>query len=90
MLLVPATAIVAALAGPGEKDLPVLEVLLALPVTVVDDLTASRARTVGGLGGDPTVAHAVACVRDRGWAVVTAAAERYRDHAELVEVERLP
>lgn len=89
VLAVPSTAVAAAVAALGE-NLPVLEVLLALPVTVVDELTVGRARTVGGLGGDQTVAHVVACARDRGWAVVTAAADRYRDHTGLVEVEQLP
>lgn len=90
VLVVPSTAAAAAVAELGEKDLPVLEVLLVLPVTVVDDLTLARARAVGHLGGDQLAAHVVACARDRGWPVVTAIADRYHAHAGTVEVEQLP
>ena len=89
VLVVPSTAVAAAVAGLSEKDLPVLEVLLALPVTVFDELTVSRARAVGRLGGDQLAAHVVACARDRGWPLVTADAGRYREHTGLVEVEQL-
>ena len=76
----------------AEKDRAVLDVLLALPVTVVDDLTAARAYAVGALGGEQLDAHAVACARDRGWPLVTAEAHRYaaRDGTVAVEVEQLP
>jgi predicted nucleic acid-binding protein len=87
VLVLPSTAVAAAWAQLEEKHQPVLEVLLHLPVTVVDDLTAARARTVGLLGGTTVDAHAVYCARDRGWPLVT-------DHAAVagggVELERLP
>jgi hypothetical protein len=86
---VPSTAVAATVAGLSEKDQPVLEVLLALPVTVVDELTASRARAVGRLGDDQPAAHVVACARDRGWPLVTADAGRYCEHIGLSEVEQL-
>jgi hypothetical protein len=89
VLVVPSTAVAAAVAGLSEKDLPVLEVLLALPVTIVDELIVSRARAVGRLGGDQLTAHAVVCARDRGGPLVTADAGRYREHAGLIEVEQL-
>jgi hypothetical protein len=90
-LVVPSTAVAAAFAGVAEKDLEILDVLLTLPVTVVDELTTARARVVGQLGGaDQLAAHVVACARDRAWPLVTAAAERYVEFSGLVEVEQLP
>ena len=77
VLVVPSTALGTAWATLTEKDHDVLEVLLRLPVTVVDDLTGTRARAIGELGGDQLDAHALLCGRDRGWAVVTGDAARY-------------
>lgn len=77
VLAIPATAAAAAWSQLAEKYHPVLEVLLQLPVTVVDDLTATRARAVGGVGGESLDAHAVLCARDRGWPLVTVDAARY-------------
>ena len=95
VLVVPSTVVAAAVAelsAAAEKALPVLEVLLALPVTVVDELTAGRAREVGqlaGSGGDQVAAHTVACARDRGWALVTGTPERYHRHTGLIQLEPL-
>lgn len=77
VLVIPATAVAAAWLQLEDKHYPVLEVLLRLPVTVVDVLDSGRARVVGQLGGDQLDAHAVACARDRGRPLVTAAAGRY-------------
>ena len=88
VLVVPSTAAGTAWAALGEKDHDVLEVLLRLPVTVVDDLTGARARAVGELGAQPD-AHALLCARDRGWAVVTGDAVRYSG-VDGVEIEPLP
>ncbi|HEY4421753.1 MAG TPA: hypothetical protein VGN22_19665, partial [Pseudonocardia sp.] len=52
VLSIPSTGVAAAWALLDEKDRPVLEVLLHLPVAVIDDLTAARARTVGWAGGE--------------------------------------
>jgi hypothetical protein len=90
VLVVPSTAVAVAVAALAEKDRSVLDVLLALPVTVVDDLTGARAYAVGELGGDALQAHAVACARDRGWPVLTADVERYAGRRRVVEVEQLP
>lgn len=91
VLVVPSTAIAAAWPQLTEKDRPVLEVLLQLPVTVVDDLTAPRARAVGAMGGDQRDAHAVLCARDRGWTLVTEDAVRYRGTRPVdIEIEQLP
>jgi predicted nucleic acid-binding protein len=89
VLVAPSTAVAAAVARLRDDERDVLEVLLRLPVTVVDDLTSARARAVGELGGDPVDAHAAACARDRGWPIVTAEPSRYRDR-ESLEVEQLP
>jgi len=89
VLVVPSTAVGTAWATLAEKDHDVLEVLLRLPVTVVDDLTGVRARAVGELGGAQLDAHALLCARDRGWAVVTGDVVRYSG-VGVVEFEPLP
>lgn len=71
VLVVPSTAIATAWADLEDKHHPVLEVLLRLPVIVVDVLDGERARAVGGLGGAQLEAHAVACSRERGRPLVT-------------------
>ncbi len=91
VLVLPSTAVAAAWAALPVKNHDVLEVLLQLPVTVVDDLTTSRARDIGTLGGDQLAAHALACAAERGWALLTDDPARYagRDLAG-VELEQLP
>lgn len=93
VLVVPSSAIATAIAELTSKDMPVLDVLLALPVAVSDDLTGLRARAVAEvvaeLGADLATAHVVACARDRGWPVVTGEPDRYHSRAG-VEVESLP
>jgi len=74
-----------------EKDHQVLEVLLQLPVTVVDDLNIARARTIGAVGGEQIDAHALLCARERGWPLVTDGAARYSGLDTIgVEIEQLP
>lgn len=91
VLVMPSTAIAAAWARLPDKDHPVLEVLLNLPVTVVDDLDATRARAVGALGGDQLDAHAMLCARDRGYPLVAADAARYTGIRPAgVEIDQLP
>lgn len=77
VLVVPSSAVAAAWTQLEGKDHLVLDVLLQLPVTVVDDLTAARARAVGAWGGGPVDAHALLCASDRGWPLVTGDAGRY-------------
>ena len=91
VLSLPSTAVASAWSALREKDHPVLEVLLQLPVAVTDDLTAARARAVGAMGGDQLHAHALLCARERGWALVTAEAGSYSG-VDLagVELEPLP
>jgi hypothetical protein len=91
VLVVPSTAVAAAWAQLPDKDHPVLEVLLNLPVAVVDNLDAIRARAVGALGGDQPDAHALLCARDRGYPLITADAARYAGIRPAgVEVDQLP
>lgn len=91
VLVVPATAVATAWAQLPEEDHPALDVLLALPVTVVDDLDTARARAVGALGGDQPTAHALLCARDRGYPLITADAARYAGTGPAdVEVDPLP
>lgn len=91
VLLIPSSAVAAAWAHLPDKEHPVLEVLLQLPVTVVDSLDQSRARDVGALGGDTLDAHAVLCAAQRDWPLVTADAVRYQGRLSTsVEIEPLP
>lgn len=89
VLVVPSTAIAAAWAELDAEQHPILEVLLRLPVSVVDPLDAERARTIGILGGDQPDAHAAACARERSWPLVTADASHYTAHPGL-DIEELP
>jgi hypothetical protein len=59
-----ATAVAAAWAELAEKHHPVLDVLLQLPVMVIDNLNESRARAVGQLGGPQVDAHAIVSPRN--------------------------
>lgn len=77
VLVVPATALAAAWAATDGTDRPVLDVLVHLHVTVVDDLTADRARAVGVEGGPTAEVHALLCATDRSWPLVTAEPGRY-------------
>ncbi len=82
VLLVPATVIAAVGAVLTPESHEVLDVLLSLPVTVLDPLDAGRARAVGGLvavhGMGLGAAHVALCAVERGWAVVTGTPEFYR------------
>ena len=65
-----------------------LDVLLHLPVTVIDNLGESRARAVGQLGGPQIDAHAIVCAQERGWPLLTADPARYALHEQTgVELE---
>lgn len=90
VLIVPSTAVAAAWAEVDEDRHTVLEVLLHLPVTVVDDLDQARARAIGRLGGPQADAHAIACAQERGWPVLTADPARYADYEHTgVDLESL-
>lgn len=89
VLVVPSTALAAGWAALENKHRPVLEVLLRLPVTVVDVLDVDQARLIGALGGAQWDTHAVTCAHARGWPLATAEAARYARFGEL-EIEQLP
>ena len=82
VLIVPSTAVATAWAELAEEHHPVLEVLLQLPVTVVDNLDEPRARAVGQLGGHQADAHAMVCAQERGWSLLTAASGRYARYGQ--------
>ena len=91
VLVLPSAAVASAWSQLEEKYHPVLEVLLRLPNTVIDDLDADRARAVGQLAPhDLEAAHAVACAQRRGWPLVTTDAARYREFNVEVPAEELP
>ncbi len=91
VLVVPSTAVAAAWAELADEYRPVLDVLLQLPVTVIDALDESRARAVGELGGPQTDAHAIACAQERGWPLLTAHPARYAPYQQAgVDLEALP
>ena len=96
VLVVPGAALAraASLIPPGH-ELGV-DVLLGLPCTVVDDLDATRARSVGALlrqcgqsNVDVAAAHVVLCAQQRGWPVVTSNPEPLLALDSSVEIERL-
>lgn len=91
VLIVPSTAVAAALTELTDEHCPVLDVLLQLPVTVIDALDERRARTVGRLGGHQADAHAIACAQERGWPLLTAHPDRYTPYEHTgVDLEPLP
>jgi len=92
VLVVPSTAVAAAWAELADEHRPVLDVLLRLPITVIDALNESRARAVGQLGGPQTDAHAIACAQERGWPLLTAHPDRYTPYHQVggVDLEVLP
>jgi predicted nucleic acid-binding protein len=91
VLVLPSAAVAAAWSQLESKYHPVLEVLLRLPNTVIDDLDADRARAVGALEpGDLEAAHAVACAQRRGWPLVTTDAARYKEFNVEVPAEEIP
>ncbi|MGH3928958.1 MAG: PIN domain-containing protein [Pseudonocardiaceae bacterium] len=77
VLVVPSTAVAAALTELADDHRRVLDVLLNLPITVIDTLDEARARIVGRLGGRQADAHAVACAQERGWPLLTADPAQY-------------
>jgi predicted nucleic acid-binding protein len=91
VLVVPSTAIAAALTDLADEHRPVLDVLLQLPVTVIDNLDEARARAISQLGGHQADAHAVACAHERGWPLLTAKPHQYARYEQAgVLLEPLP
>lgn len=95
VLAIPTTALAEAWAQTDPADHDALEVLLGLPVTVVDSLDGARARTVGELltaasGAGVRAGHVVEVARRRGWPVITAATGPLNEVDAGLEVEELP
>ncbi len=105
-LVLPAVALQEAWCACREKDWPFLELLLDLPVTVVDPLDTSGAERSALIARasadarkgkhlarplwDGSAAHAVLVARDRGWPVLTADVRRIRALDATIPVESLP
>lgn len=91
VLVVPSTAVAAAWTELAGEHRPVLDVLLQLPVTVIDTLDEARARAVGQLGGPQIDAHAIACAQERGWPLLTAHPDLYTPYKQTgVDLESVP
>jgi predicted nucleic acid-binding protein len=91
VLIVPSTAVAAAWAELAEEHRPVLDVLLHLPVTVIDNLDEARARAIGQLAGPQADAHAIACAHERGWPLLTAHPNQYTRYDQTgIDLEPLP
>jgi hypothetical protein len=97
VLAVPTTALQDAWALLPRDARPLLEVVLGLPVTVVDPLTAETAQTAGVAGQDArggqyatTPAHVVHAALSRQWPVLTADPEPLEAINPEVLIERLP
>ena len=97
VLAVPATALQDAWAATPTGDRPSLDVLLALPVTVVENLTREAARAAGTAGHDDvggcygtTAAHVVHAALTRGWPILTRDPGPLEAIAPEVLIERLP
>ena len=97
-LAVPTAALQDAWAGADVEDYPFLELVLGLPLTVIDSLDAVAAERSGILARDTHAAnawdagaaHAVLVARDRGWPVLTADPAPLRAVDVAVPVELLP
>jgi hypothetical protein len=88
VLLIPCTSLSQAWATVPGESLPVLELLLELPVVVVDDMDVPTARAAGIVLRDASSvaesdrltltaeAHVAHAARARGWRILTRAPER--------------
>ena len=94
VLLVPSTAISLAWAQLDAVAEPLLEVLVGLPIVVVDDLTRARGREIGDWLRPCTarldIAHAAVCAGERGWPLVTAEPATYDQASTDLIIEPLP
>ena len=95
VLAIPATSLAEAWAEANPEDHDAIEVLLGLPVTVVDPLEDAQTRPVGELlAGAPTAGVRAGQVTHvahrRGWPVITAAPGQVRQIDPALDVEELP
>lgn len=94
-LAVPATALHDAWAVAEPADYPFLELLLGLPLTVVDELDAEAAQASGILAHDVrepagSASHTVQVARSRGWPVLTSSPHSLRTFDDKLPIELLP
>lgn len=96
-LAVPSGALTEAWSKTRRRDRDALQVLLALPVTVVLDLNTQSARDVGLLlsrtrqHGNLAAGHVIWCAqRRRGWPVVTGEPKTLLAMDSSLEIDRLP
>jgi hypothetical protein len=97
-LAIPAAALQEAWAIAEIEDHPFFDLLLGLPLVVVDALDAEAARRAGILGRDTyaagqwdaAAAHTVLVSQDRRWAALTADAAPLRRIDDHVDIEVLP
>ena len=94
VLLVPSTATSLAWAELDPSAHPVLEVLLGLPVTVIDELTSTRSRELGQLLRTNELridhGHAAVCALERGWPLITDESDKYWALEPTLAIEPLP
>lgn len=98
VLAVPAAALMAAWASLPPSDPDPLDVLLGLPVTVVDPLDEHSAREAAKLAaagiadpfGSIAAGHVAWCARQRGWPIVTSEPDILRALGADLMLEPLP
>lgn len=93
-LALPAAAFAAAWGTSSPAGRMFMDLMLDLPVAVIDPLDTSAARRVGRVlarnHAPVDLAQVVACGRARGWAVITADPAPLRTLAPDIEIEPLP
>ena len=95
VLAIPATSLTEAWAQADPSSYDALEVLLGLPITVIEPLDAAQTEPVGKLlaaapGTDLRAGQVAHVARRRGWPVITAAAVPLRRIDPALDVEDLP
>jgi len=95
VLAVPATSLAEAWARADAGDHDALEVLLGLPITVIDPLGADQTRPVGQVlatagSTDVRAGHVAHCAKHRGWPVITAVPDPLRRIDPGLDIEDLP
>ena len=95
VLAIPSASLAEAWAQAHPSGHDALEVLLGLPITVIEPLDAAHSRPVGELlaaapGTDLRVGHVAHVARRRGWPVITAAVDPLRQVDAELDVEELP
>jgi hypothetical protein len=98
ILAVPATALMAAWAAIPVRERPLLDLVLDIPVTVIDPLDATTARDAGVLVADApdgaavnlSAGHVALSAQRRKWPVVTTEPHPLRAIDPTLELETLP